>query len=399
MLSGQSILCFGPSDWWGMNPSCTTHIMRHLARENRVLYVNPFSSDLLAGVGKERRRGLASRIGRKARSVLKWLRRPQKNLHVFSPLFVPIQGRPFFDRLNNGLLRMQLGLVSRALLSPRPILWVENIRAADMMEWFNPRLVLYHVSDLFASDSYSTGAEVRRQREEKITRRSDLIVCVSRRLYEMKKAVRNEVSYLPHGVDYDRFRAAAERAEPFEPIRDVRRPIAGYFGTMTAHNDIDLLVYCATHLQHVSFVLAGQITGGDYSELMRLPNVRLLGRVPYEKIPALCASFDVCMLQWKVSEWIRCCNPLKLFEYMASGRPIVSVEIDEATQYGDVVSIATSKEQFCDRLAWELQNDTSERRQRRLEIARHHSWEGHIETLSSWIEERLAAGSRCESRC
>ena len=390
MLSGKDILCFAPTDWWGMNPSCTTHIVRRLAQANRVLYVNPFSSDLLgvrAGAG--RRRGLAARVTRKLKSLTRGLRRPAKNLHVFSPLFLPVQGRRAFDAFNGVFLRSQIKGVCRLLGFSRPILWLENVRAADALSWFRPLVTVYHVSDLFATDTYTSNAEKQQAREHRISTDSDLLICVSRELYERKRAERDNVHYLPHGVDFELFRQAAECTEPLAELADIRRPIAGYFGTMTAHNDIEMMTYCARSLPHVSFVFAGQITGGDYAELGGLGNVRLLGRLPYEKIPHLCAGFDVCMLQWKMSDWIRNCNPLKMLEYMASGRPIVSVEINEARQYSDVVSIAGDKEEFCRAIAWELRNDTPERKAKRIEIAERHSWSRHLEELSGLIEETI----------
>ena len=390
MLTGYDIVCFGPSDWWAMNPSCTTHIMSHLASENRVLYVNPFSSDLLGvRVGAGRRRGLAARVTRKLKSLTRGLRKPAQNLHVFSPLFLPIQGRPVLDAFNDFLLRSQIKGVCRLLRFGRPILWLENVRAADALSWFRPEVTVYHVSDLFATDTYTSNAQKQQTREHRISTDSDLLICVSRELYEHKRRERDNVHYLPHGVDFELFSQAAELREPAPELAAIPRPIAGYFGTMTAHNDIEMMTYCARNLPHVSFVFAGQVTGGDYAELGSLANVHLLGRLPYEKIPRLCAGFDVCMLQWKMSEWIRNCNPLKMLEYMASGHPIVSVAINEAKQYSDVVSITGNKEDFCRAIEWELHNDTQERRARRIEIAARHSWSRHLEELSTLIEETI----------
>jgi glycosyltransferase involved in cell wall biosynthesis len=97
------------------------------------------------------------------------------------------------------------------------------------------------------------------------------------------------------------------------------------------------------------------------------------------------------MLQWKMNEWIKHCNPLKLFEYMASGRPIVSVRIDEvAEKYSDVVSIANNKEEFCDAITWELHNDTPERRNARIKIAEQNSWDSNVEKLSQIIMDSIA---------
>ena len=99
MLEGKNIICFAPSDWWGMNPSCTTHIMRKLAAKNKILYVNPFSSDLLGMVEK----GFGRRVVRKIKSILMFLRQPKNNLYVFSPIFFPFQGNKIIEWSERGL--------------------------------------------------------------------------------------------------------------------------------------------------------------------------------------------------------------------------------------------------------------------------------------------------------
>ncbi len=391
MIENHRIICFAPSDWWSMNPSCTTHIMHKLAAKNKILYINPFGSDLLGGLKKKK--GLGARIARKLKSIVKCLGRPEKNLYVFSPVFLPLQGRRVIDIINNAMLKLQIKIACRlAGLSKPTILWLENIRAADIMNCFDPVFKIYHVSDLFANNSYVANQQIQRQWEKQICDKSDLVICVSKELYAMKRTERENVFYMPHGVDFDLFQQASQRTDKkLEELSDIRGPVAGYFGTLTAHNDIEMLLWCARNLPDVSFVLAGQITGGDYSELKKLGNVYFLGRIPYEKIPQLCAGFNVCMLQWKMGKWIESCNPLKMFEYMASGRPIVSVPIKEAMQYSEIISIAHNKEEFCKAIRWELQNDTVERSRRRIEIAGNHSWDNHIEKISDLIMQTMSA--------
>jgi len=385
MLKDKNIICFAPTDWWAMNPSCTTHIMQRIAKKNKVLYINPFSSDLLVA----NKSGITRRIARKLKSIAKFLKQPQKNLYVFSPIFLPFQGKRTIDALNNFLLRAQIKTVCSLTEMSEPLLWIENLRAADLLESFQPIGIIFHVSDLFAEDEYVAHREILRQREEKISKASDILICVSQGLYDAKSAHHNNVVYLPHGVDFELFQEAAHKGQWLKELANVPKPIAGYFGTMTAYNDIELLLWCAHKLPNVSFVLAGQITGGDYSQLKQMNNVYFLGRLPYEKIPRLCACFDVCLLQWKMSRWIECCNPLKMFEYMASGKPIVSVPIKEAMQYSDIISIAHNKEQFAEAIRWELQNDTIERSRKRIEIAKNHSWDTHVEKISELIENAI----------
>jgi len=387
MLRGHNIICFAPNDWWGMNPSCATHIMLRLARHNKVLFVNPFSSDV-CGV---KRRGVFSRIVRKARSMGRFLRRPHENLYVVSPIFIPFQGNGFVDAINNAMVKLQMRGVCRMAGICRPILWLENLRASDVIEWFDAETVVFHVSDLFAKCKYTANQQSLEVREQNILDKSNLVICVSEQLYSFMSGRHIGVHYIPHGVDFQLFRHAAESDDSLPELAGIPKPVAGYFGTLTANNDIELLDHCARNLPDVSFVFAGQITGGDYSRLLERPNVYYLGKLAYQKIPLLCAGFDVCMLAWKVTDWIRNCNPLKLFEYMASGRPIVSVRIDEVVnKYSDLISVAKGKEDFCRLLVHELANDTADRAARRIKVASEHNWEAVVLQLCQLISQALS---------
>ncbi|MHC4075409.1 MAG: glycosyltransferase [Planctomycetota bacterium] len=388
MLKGHQIICFGPSDFWAMNPSCATHIMTKLSTQNRIIYINPISSDLF---GIHQKKGLVARFTRKLKSTLKFIRKVRHNFYVASPVFLPMQGNHIIDRLNNILIKTQIKLLMALLGFRNPLLWIENIRAADFINSFCWSFVIYHVSDRFEDCSYTRNRGKLRLREAAVSKSSDLIICVSKQLYQHKKNSAARVYYLPHGVDFDKFHTAYADNNVFEKLKNIRHPVAGYFGTLTANNDIELLEYCAERLSQVTFIFAGRITGGDYSRLIKLSNTIFTGRVPYEQIPHLCVLFDLCLLPWKMSKWIVSCNPLKLFEYMACGKPIVSVPINEVVcNYSEIVSIAGNKEDFCRAITWELQNDTTARREKRTAVARQHSWNEQIDSLSCLIQQGLS---------
>lgn len=392
MLEGRDILCFGPTDWWHMNPSCTTHIMRRLSTWNRILYVNPFSSDLPA----RPTRGLGRRVLRKALSCLGGLRRVNVALHTFSPVFLPRHGHPTIDRLNNLGVRTQLRAVLRVLGMRPDLLWLENPRAADALDWFPMTPSLYHVSDAFAECPYTRYPHSLRAREGRLTRRCDLLVCASLPLFETKRALRNgAVHYIPHGVDYARFAAAAAARAPSPWLRDVPRPIAGYFGTLTAQNDIELLEYCVRKAPDVSFVFAGTTTAGDYSDLRAHTNVHFTGQVPYDDIPALAAGCDVCLLPWRITPWIQHCNPLKLMEYFAAGCPVVSVPIPQVQAVaGALVSIAATPADFLAAIRRELADSDPQRRAGRIALAARHDWSHQLALLSAAVERALLPRAR-----
>jgi len=272
--------------------------------------------------------------------------------------------------------------------------WFENPRAADALDWYPNAVKLYHVSDLFAACGYTQDRVALVRREQRLTNACDLIVCVSRSLYEHKRSLRNrDVYYIPHGVDFQHFRYAVQHGVPAPELLGLPRPIAGYYGTLTASNDLVLLEHCARSAPDVSFVFAGTITGGDYSVLRSLPNVRFIGQVPYERIPVLTAGFDVCLLPWQLSEWITHCSPLKFYEYLASGRPIVSIPIPQViAEAGDLVSIASVPDEFLAAIRRELATDDVSRQAARVALAARHDWDSHIQSLSTLLAARLNPG-------
>lgn len=390
LLKSKDIICFSPSDWWGMNPSCTTHLMKYFSRDNRVIYVNPFSSDIIGSIGTtEKRRGLWGRILRKLKSLAKICVKINDSLYIVSPFFFPFQGIGWIDAVNNFLISLQLLVLFRFLSVRKPIVWVENLRAADLFKIIVSDCIVYHVSDLFTDDSYIENQSILVRRENKILSNADLIICVSVALYDRLRTKFHNVSYVPHGVDYELFQNAMTLRSEMKELSGIAHPVAGYFGTLTSHNNIELLEYCAEKLAYVHFVFAGQITGGDYSKLKGLPNVTFLGKLPYDRIPLLCANIDVGLLPWKMDAWIRNCNPLKMFEYMACGKPIVSVPIREAENYPELVRVCETNEAFCEAIETMLRTDTGIQAKARMEVAERNSWAAHVATIGNLISDVL----------
>jgi len=395
-MNKKSIIFFGPSDWWNMNPSSGTHLAKNLSHDNWVLYINPISTDLggtlkSAGISKF----FLYKIARKLKSFLTAFRKINDNLCVYSPIFLPFQGKIYIDLLNNILIWIQIRIIIffNAKYISR-VMWIENIRAIDFLNYSRWNKVIYHVSDLYTENRYSKDREVLHKRDELASKRSDLIICVSVELYNLKKRKYPNVYYLPHGVDFEKYFTAAKSGCKHPLLSNVKGPLIGYFGTLTQANDIKMLEFCAAKFPDYNFIFAGKITGGDYNILKKMNNVHLLGFIPYDEISLLCSSFDVCLLPWMMTPWIEHCNPLKLFEYMACGKPVVSVPIKEVVyNYSDVVSIAYSAEEFSNAIDWELKNDNSTRENRRIEIAKNNSWERHIDIIYKLLENKqLPAG-------
>jgi glycosyltransferase involved in cell wall biosynthesis len=151
---------------------------------------------------------------------------------------------------------------------------------------------------------------------------------------------------MDHGVDFERFSEAD--ADPTVPddLRDVPRPIIGFFGGIDDHTfDLDFMARVAAMRPQYSFVFVGR-TSIDCTPMTRLPNVTMLGQRPYDQIPRYGRCFDVCLMPWRQNRWIEACNPIKLREYLALGKPIVSTPFPELESWGDAAYVASSSGEF-----------------------------------------------------
>src|SRR3989442_10748525 len=144
-LSGESIVCFAGEDWWYHHPHSKNHILKRLARHNRVLFVNSITMGL-PSIGNP---DFFQKIRRKLRSYLRWLRKVPEGLWVMTPINVPLYGSPVARALNRLLLILQLRLVMLILNLRDPIIWAAIPTAADIVSSLGGKLLVYQVSDKY----------------------------------------------------------------------------------------------------------------------------------------------------------------------------------------------------------------------------------------------------------
>src|ERR1700730_9083753 len=144
-LSGESIMCFAGEDWWYHHPHSKNHILKRLATENRVLFVNSITMGLPSASNPD----FCLKIGRKLRSYMRWLRKVPDGLYVMTPISLPLYGSRVGRAINRWLLLFQLRLVMLFLRLRKPVLWVAIPTAADLVDALGAKLVLYHVSDKY----------------------------------------------------------------------------------------------------------------------------------------------------------------------------------------------------------------------------------------------------------
>jgi glycosyltransferase involved in cell wall biosynthesis len=174
-------------------------------------------------------------------------------------------------------------------------------------------------------------------------------------------------------------------APPASQSPDHRR-VAAYAGSIDFRFDSELVASAAERLPDWRFVIAGPVDRRAKGRLDELPNVHLAGRLPAEDIPSLLAGAGVCLMPYREHAFNDAVFPVKLVEYLAAGKPIVSTPIDAIREFGDLVTVATDPSSFASAIVAAAQSDSEEARARRIERARSFSWESRMDQLQDAVE-------------
>jgi len=340
----DGVICFGGEDWWYHNRGhFDLQMMRELSRDLPVLYVNSVGLRMPSP-----REGamFIRRVARKLRSLSRGLVSVRENFSVLSPLAAP--GR-LGAALTGPLLAPQVRRAARALGIRHPLVWVACPPAAAAVDALDPVAVIYQRTDRHECYSPGTGEQIARL-DWWLKARADLTLYCSRWLLDEEWDDCRQARFVDHGVDFDTFAAAGAAQDRAAEPRDVRhlpRPRIGFIGGIDRHTfDPDLFVDIAHRLPEAQFILVGacSLPGGWCG----LPNVAQLGRRPYEQVARYMAACDVLIMPWNRSRWIEACNPVKLKEYLAVGRPVISTSFEELARYDGLLQVADDAAAFAD---------------------------------------------------
>ncbi len=234
--------------------------------------------------------------------------------------------------------------------------------------------------------------------EERLVRGADLVLATSGKLEERLRRMRLDVLRLPNAGDERHFSRLPSRADG--PLARLPRPVIGYYGAISAWFDVDAVRAAATRHPDWSFALVGDTRGADLGDLAEKPNVHLLGEKTYADLPAYVAGFDVCTIPFRRTPLTEATNPVKIFEYFATGKPVVARRLPELEPYGGVVSLYETPAEFVSALETAVRESVApgEAENRRRKIARENTWGERFGTLNARLEGLAPAAAPTESR-
>ncbi|MBI4719261.1 MAG: glycosyltransferase [Planctomycetes bacterium] len=385
MIEGRTIVCLASS--WDYDPTSKHHIMRVLSQRNRIVWVNYHGT----------RRPLLNRADVEAsvatlRHVASGIRPVSDTFVQVTPLVIPGARGALARRLHQRMLIAQIRRAIRRVSggSPGPLqVWAFAPDVPYLVGQFGEECFVYYCVDDYTRFEGLDSQHIT-EAENELVDRADVVITTSEGLHEAKRSRRADALLVRHGVDYRHF-ASAWRDPPPRPadIADITAPIFGFFGLIQFWVDRRLIAEAARLRPHYQFVLIGDAPA-DVGALSRMGNVRMLGRRPNASLPAYCAAFEAGLMPFTRTDMTRSINPIKMYEYLAAGLPIISTTLPEAQRFAGPVLFADTPAAFaeaCDRVL------AAARPGRREEISRlvsGESWESKVELLSQLILNRGA---------
>lgn len=375
------LICFA-GDRWDGNPHSRHHLMRRFAGEFEVLFVESLPMRSLSGVGRTEIRRAARKLAAGSR-----LMTAAPHLHVLRPPPIPPAGR--VGRTAQLLtVRAQIGLARQRLRAAGPVVsWFSVPTAAPLRGAFGETGSIFYYQDRYDEFSHVDAPLLRAQISE--LARCDVCIAPSDELARDLRELGAQPVVVPHGVDVERF--AGDPAAPAE-LAELERPLIGHVGLLDDHLSFSCIRETAARLERGTVVLLGG-ANTDVSEL-RHPRIVQLGFRPYEQMPAYLNAFACCLVPFKVNRLTLAVNPIKLREYLAAGRPVVSTPLPSVARYRDVVALAREPGEFADAVLRLLapEADTLEARRRRRAAVSGESWDAVAERIRPLLRD-LARGS------
>ena len=214
----------------------------------------------------------------------------------------------------------------------------------------------------------------------------DAIITTSDYLNQDKRRFNNNCFVVKNGVDFPVFHKFAKH-----DVRNANTNKVGFIGSLDPRFDIDTVEYAITQLPHYEFEFTGDMRNSEMkSRLEKYVNVHFFDPVQPNDVPQLLAQYDVGIIPYIVNEVNKNIYPLKINEYLAVGVPVVMNAFASLPEFEGLVSVAMHKDDFVNKLKWEVENDSASKIKRREDFASNNSWEARTETFAGFIEQVIA---------
>lgn len=378
----KQIVCMATSPWYPI-PTRKQQLMSRMP-DAEILYFDPSVSYLAPLRDKSAKAHL--------RAYQKPAVRPQENLSVYA--LPPVL--PFFNRfrLINRINQKRIARFVRKKMAEHgfqnPLLWVYSPVTVDLVDHVPHSGLVYDCVDRHSAYGGQMNPALVDAMELELAGKCGAVFATAAPLAERLRAAKPDACFIPNGANFERFYEAAKPQIVPDDMKDIPHPIFGFVGALQTCIEYGYVAHAAQAHPEWSFVWIGnEKPGADLAKLRTLKNVYFLGVKPNEQLPQYLAHVDACLNLFAESDLSKDVSPLKFYEYLATGKPIVSTrQPDQILQYAPIIHIAESKEAFVDCCAAALSDTQKERTQARIEAGRKSSWDARVAEILAVLKKK-----------
>ena len=389
MIRNRDILCISTQDWDDLWTRKHRFMQRFARQGNKVLYIEAPASMVSLNI-----------IKNDPRRIFRWVKGPREiedNLYVGTlPLLLPFfQMSTFINNINNLIIALLLKYWIRRLNFRNFILWTYTPFSDNIAKRMSEIFTIYECVDEFSDSKGLVKPNVVKKMEERLLKKADLVIVTHKNLFQSKKDLAKNIYLISNAADIEHFKKAYFSDTPkTSEMNDIPRPIIGFLGTVQYWIDLDLIKYLAISKPEWSIVLIGPIGRlAKIEKIKHIPNIHLLGRKNYLSLPFYIKAWDVCINPYVLDKTAENCSPLKLYEYLATGKPVVSVDMPEARKFDGLIKIGLDYRDFLEKIETILNQlpESPDTIEARIKAIEGHSWESRFQELEKALEPHLGS--------
>lgn len=403
MFKNHDIIMLSSSRWDDDYSSSALSLAKEFAKHNRVFYIDhPFSvKDFFSKKNKTRIKPRIKALLFGKKSCRKINGFPANFTAVTPLLTLPV------NWLKAGNLYYFLSFINDKILhlTLRKVIKMYSVKEYIFINVFDPFYLKTIPADIKpAKNIYITVDDISQEKyiarhgvhlEEEAIKKADLAFATSKELLRLTSAFSNHVSYLPNAADVTIFKKASSEifARP-EELKDIKGKVICYTGAVGSRINFKLLRETAVFHSNKTIVLVGPASPEDYKKegLHKLSNIRFTGAKNIHQLPVYLQYADVAIIPFEYSLLTKSIYPLKINEYLAAGKPVVSTAFSkDITEFSDVAYIANSNSEFITLIDTAINENSREKKIERIKKAETNTWQNRISTFWKVVEKQAEA--------
>ena len=387
----NDIVLISTADW--SNPFWTNkqHTAISLAKKGkRILFI-----DSLGLRGATVSVGDSKRIINKIVKAFSLPKQVKPNIWSVSPLCIPGARNKISIFLNKILIRFNLFIYLKILGFKKPILWTYNPKTLSFIDPNSYSKIIYHCVDNISSQPHMDKNSIDFF-EEKLIKIADYIFVTSKALLNKCKKWNINTYYFHNVVDIDNFRIFNNKKNNynFDDINKINSPRLGFVGAISNYKlNLNILIDIALKRKDWSIILIGKVGEGDpYTDVFKLKkikNIHFLGPKKYEEVPYYMDMLDIALIPCKINTYTKSMFPLKFFEYLALGLPVVATKLESLEDFSDFHYRADNSNTFIEIIDNILSKKLLLEKDRLIKLAEKYTYEIRTEKMLNIIETNI----------